>query len=162
MEQAVLDLNAENFVNSLKTAFESSRLKEVKEFLTKSSVLINEQMTANLKSNNLISDNIIFTAPDISFLEPRGKFEMKFGEKGLHIGNKSGDLFTEWTNVQFIIQVPNSTCAKKEGEDVLVFYLKEPRQLNNKNISAFAPVLSKAVSQMRASHGPFHFAGMLQ
>lgn len=141
---------------------DDAALLKFKDFLQASVSITSDIINSRAKEKAVkiqSMDLVCLRVPEIQVLEPRGKFEVSFGEKQFHFNGKIGSVLVEWNRVKRIFLLPTASSAKKGGEDLLVFVLESGVKYNNKDIKVIGMLLPKIPSELKASYGPFHFTG---
>ena len=152
-------MEPELYVQSLLTQLqnndidESSAYDQAKIYLNKCQTILltltntykSEQLKKNITSDG--NTTAIASYKDISFSEPRGKFNIILYTHGLSFEGKNS-CFIPWVNVSNIIRIPSNVSTKKEGEDILLFHLSIPISFNNKDIKNFMFTMSNTPSKV--------------
>lgn len=128
---------------------ELKKVKQAKDFLGQCLAKMNVQVIAASKEDlywkmdgvNLLEKN------DVQLYEPRGRMKLAITESHVSIEGKQGTCLVPIQSVIHLISVPNSTSAKKEGEELFAIILSEPVSFNNKQLKQLLFNLSKSPTQ---------------
>lgn len=74
---------------------------------------------------------LLLSADNLQFLEPRGRFNARFYERGMTMENKSFSGTVMWENTLTVMCILSTLTAKKDTEDLIVVHFT-PEKINGK------------------------------
>eukprot|EP01031_Cornospumella_fuschlensis_P031613 gene31613-38205_t len=170
MEKAVIDNDCSSFVEALLNVLRGSaevqvlsedddvELVRAKDFLTKSCTILNSKITEQRRKTTAI-DASALGAPsleleDLQLVEPRGRFQAKFYGDQLVLTGKAGQVIIASKSIAHAFLVPCPSSTKKEGEDYLAVFLRDPVQFAGKGLNKLLFNLSRAEKKSKPSTQP--------
>lgn len=126
----------------------------MKDLISKLSSLVSAKLAKCRRADvtNLLDTNQenIVVFDNAQFIEPRGRFLVKFSHEGFVVEGKQGGSYVAWANVSDVISLPSSTSTKKEGEDILAIRLHQPTKYLQRELKHFVWNLSKTCGKGEA------------
>lgn len=162
MEAAVASNKPEEFVEALlktvENATSSDVLRRLKELLQKSTTILTAKLN-NIERECIDlaaeSSEVFHTSyPEVQFLEPRGRFTLKFGTQTIVIDGKGGNGSIPINKITHLCLLPSHASSKKEGEDFLAVIFSEPIKICGKSMTNLLLNLSKSLPKLKPGEIP--------
>jgi hypothetical protein len=118
----------------------------IKTLLNKALAVVNTKIQSLDKVSiplEIKSEDSILKIADISFQEPRGKFNLSILKSGILLEGKQCSVMILWENISHIALVMSNSSLKKEGEDLLALKLVKAQRCMNRELINFLFTLSK-------------------
>jgi hypothetical protein len=157
MEAAIASNKPDELVEVLLKSVDSTSaddIRRLKDLLAKSVTLLNSRLSTmerecvDLATES--SETFVATYPDLQFLEPRGRFNLKIGKESIVVDGKGGNGSIALNKISHLCLLPSHASSKKEGEDYLVVMFHEPIKICGKPMNNLLLNLSKAVPKPKA------------
>jgi hypothetical protein len=136
----------EKFVSSLKGFYNENKsnncdsydiLEKMKDFLTKSIAIVNNEIAARNKQalfdSSTQNGSSIGYLDDVQIMEPRGRFKLIFFKNSIIFEGKQFTFTSDTYNIKHLACIPNTLSVKKEGEDLFCIILAQPIKVNGKD-----------------------------
>lgn len=109
------------------------------------------QSQARQDARSSISADVVLTLPDLSFMEPRGRFRMVVSKTSIFLEGKNQSFLYPLSKISHMSCVPSNASLKKEGEDFFSIRFSEPIANNGKEGSGLLCTLGKNVAKQISS-----------